>query len=306
MQTTSHVFMVRPACFGYNEQTAVTNAFQSKSALVDDVNALAQKEFDEAVIQLRNAGVSVNVIEDNPEPIKPDAVFPNNWISMHADRKMVLYPMCTPNRRAERRADIVNEISARYDILEVIDLSVEEEHNHILEGTGSIVFDHVYKTAYACLSPRTDKGLFEELCEKLGYQPIAFFAQDAKGQEIYHTNVMMCIAEKFAVICSESITNPEERTNVLKLLKQGNREIVDISFSQMEQFAGNMLALRSSSNEDLIVLSQSAYDSLTAQQRAMIQKNNRPIIFRIPTIESIGGGSARCMIAEIFCSPKSI
>lgn len=305
MQSTSHVFMVRPACFDFNAQTAVTNAFQSNTPLTGNVHELAQMEFDDCVKQLNNAGITVQVMQDTEEPIKPDAVFPNNWVSLHADGTVVLYPMCTPNRRAERRMDIVKNLATHYDIQKVIDFSNEEEQSRFLEGTGSVVFDHLHRTAFACLSPRTNKGLLEKLCAQIGYEPIAFHASDANGHPIYHTNVMMCIAEKFAVICAESITKPEERNDVLARLAVDNREIVEISFAQMERFAGNMLALHSASNEDLIVLSQSAYESLTQQQLSMIQKNNRPIIFRIPTIETIGGGSARCMIAEIFCTPKS-
>ncbi len=306
MQTTSHIFMVRPAAFGFNEETALTNAFQSRGVDLESANEKAQVEFDRSVNDLRNAGVHVQVFEDSTDPFKPDAIFPNNWISLHADGTLVLYPMCTPNRRAERRQDIVEHICEAYDVKSVLDFSGEENSGRYLEGTGSVVFDHTNKVAYACLSQRTDKGLFERLCKILGYEAVSFFAHDVQGKEIYHTNVMMCMAEKFSVICLDSISDKSERQLVVSKIISTNREVIDISFSQMEKFAGNMLGLKSKTGQDLIVLSSVAFNSLSMQQRNLIEKNSEPVLLQIPTIESVGGGSARCMIAEIFCSHKQL
>ena len=240
------------------------------------------------------------MIEDTKLPAKPDAVFPNNWASYHEDGTVILYPMCAPNRRLEKRPEILNIIRQHYKVTNVVDLSAYELTDRFLEGTGSIIFDHINRIAYACISPRTDKALFEQVSKQLNYNPVSFYAHDATGIEIYHTNVMMCIAEKFAVICLDSIINNDENKMVSQTLLQTGHEVISISFEQMNRFAGNMLALKSNTGKDLLAMSQSAFDSLTADQQFIIEQYAEIVPLSIPTIETIGGGSARCMIAEIF------
>lgn len=300
MQTTNTVFLVRPAAFSYNTETAASNAFQT---IVDtdpkELQKKALEEFDAFVLQLRTVGVEVEVFEDSATPIKPDAVFPNNWISIHADGTIVLYPMCTPNRRLERKQEVLDWLEERKAFVTIIDYTRYEQEGRFLEGTGSIIFDHLNKIAYACLSPRTDQGLWEHLMEHLGYQAIAFNALDANNIAIYHTNVMMAIGEGFVVICLEAIKDVQEREKVLASFRSTGLEVVDISLEQVQQFAGNMLAL-STKEKQLLVLSQSAFDSLTKVQKQQLEKYAQLFPLSIPTIEQIGGGSARCMIAEVF------
>ncbi len=302
MRSAQNIFLVRPACFGFNVETAETNSFQNKT-VIDDLQKKVQAEFDAFAEALTNAGIGVTIFEDGPFPVKPDAVFPNNWISLHADGTMVLYPMCTPNRRAERRPEIIEELKKRFTIKNTIDLSGYEKEGRFLEGTGSIVFDHSNKVAYACLSPRTDKGLFVDLAGQLGHAPVSFTANDKNGTAIYHTNVMMCVSEGFAVICSDSISDKNEKRNVLSSLAEGN-DVIEISREQMSKFAGNTLGLKSKSGELILALSQSAFDSLTSDQKGRIEKYARLLPLAIPSIETIGGGSARCMIAEIFSAAR--
>ena len=300
MQTTNNILLIRPANFGFNEETRASNVFQKE--LNEDAETVRQKaslEFETFASQLKSHGVDVFVFDDTPSPVKTDAVFPNNWISFHADGTVVLYPMLSANRRLERRADIIESLKDKFEITNIIDLSIYESENLFLEGTGSIVFDHANKIAYAALSPRTDKELFLDLCEKLNYKPVIFTAHDRSGSEIYHTNVMMCIGEEFAVICLESITDKSERANVFSKLATTGHEVVDITFDQMNSFAGNMLLVRN----DLLVMSQSAHRSLTKTQKLALEKYCELLPFAIPTIETVGGGSARCMIAEIFLPP---
>jgi hypothetical protein len=298
--------MVRPASFSYNEQTALSNTFQNKTdADSNHLKKLVLSEFDAFVEKLTSFGILVMVIEDNPEEGNPDAVFPNNWISLHEDGTIVLYPMCTPNRRSERRQDIIEQLKQLYTVEKVIDLSGSESENRFLEGTGSIIFDHVHKIAYACLSPRTDENLFISTCKLLGYQPVYFNAVDAHGTAIYHTNVLMCLAENFVVICLSAVQNEEEKEMIVTSFKKTGKEMIDISFSQMSNFAGNMLALKNEAGNDLLALSQSAYNSLSDGQRNTLEKYCTLIPLAIPTIETIGGGSARCMIAENFLPIKS-
>ncbi len=300
MQTTSNILLIRPANFGFNEETRASNVFQKE--LNEDAETVRQKaslEFETFASQLKSHGVDVFVFDDTPTPLKTDAVFPNNWVSFHADGTIVLYPMLSSNRRHERRADIIESLKDRFEITNIIDFSIYESENLFLEGTGSIVFDHSNKIAYAALSPRTDKELFLDLCEKLNYKPVIFTAHDRRGSEIYHTNVMLCIGEEFAVICLESITDEGERANIFSKLATTGHEIVDITFDQMNSFAGNMLLVRN----DLLVMSQSAFDSLTKTQKRTLEKYCELLPLAIPIIETVGGGSARCMIAEIFLPP---
>ena len=298
---TNHILLVKPAHFTFNAETAGSNAFQNiLNEKEDIIKTKVLTEFENAVAVIKAKGIDAIVVEDTPDPVKPDAIFPNNWVSFHSDGTVILYPMYAPNRREERRMDVLEMLKKKFRIDQVIDLSKYEAEELFLEGTGSIIFDHQNKVAYACLSPRTDKELFEELCNYLKYKPVYFIAVDKKGKQIYHTNVMMCIAEKFVVICLESIANKEERTKVIQSFEETGHAIVDISFEQMNNFAGNMLEVKDDKGKHLLVMSKSAYDSLTDVQKVQIEAYAEPLPLSIKTIETIGGGSARCMIAEVF------
>lgn len=300
MQTTNNILLVRPANFGFNEETRASNAFQNETNEgAETIRQKASLEFEAFATTLKAHGVNVFVFDDTVEPIKTDAVFPNNWISFHADGTVVLYPMLSPNRRNERRADIIESLRDKFEITNIIDLSVYESENRFLEGTGSIVFDHVNKIAYAALSPRTKAEMLDRLCKELRYQPLMFSARDQNGVEIYHTNVMMCVGERFAVVCLDSIADPSDRVAVSNALTSTGHEIVDITFNQMNSFAGNMLALGGS----LLIMSHRALHSLTAEQKNTLEKYCELVPLTIPTIETVGGGSARCMIAEVFLPP---
>ncbi|AII50608.1 citrulline utilization hydrolase CtlX [Hymenobacter sp. APR13] len=302
MQSASTVLMVRPASFGFNPVTAPSNSFQQFMAghTPAELQARAVAEFDAAVAQLRGHGLRVLVFEDAPSPARPDAVFPNNWLTLHADGRVLLYPMCAPNRRLERRPDLVAALAQEFAVTEVLDYSAREEQAVFLEGTGSIIFDHEHRVAYAGLSPRTDAALLAEVCAELGYRPVAFRAQDAQGQEIYHTNVLLSIGPGFAVVCLESIRAAAERAAVVASLQETGHEIVDITLAQVARFAGNMLALQPAAGPALLALSQSAHDALTPAQRHTLSAYATLLPLPIPTIETIGGGSVRCMLAEVF------
>jgi hypothetical protein len=300
-QATNNILMVRPATFAFNTETAGSNAFQSEmSGNAAAIKQQVLEEFDAFVKTLQSGGVTVFVFDDTEHPEKPDAVFPNNWVTFHPDGTVILYPMFAPNRRLERRQDIIDALAKQFTVSNILDLSGYENANRFLEGTGSIVFDHKHKTAYACLSPRTDKALFLQVCEYLQYQPVYFYAHDKNGKEIYHTNVMMCIGENFAVICLDTITNPQERVMVAASLTNAGHQVIDITFEQMNAFAGNMLMVQSSSGKAILALSQSSYNSLASNQKEAIEKYCTLLPLAINTIETIGGGSARCMMAEIF------
>jgi hypothetical protein len=301
MQTTSNVLLVRPAGFSFNEETAITNSFQNKISLEKkEIEKKVLNEFDVFVSKLQSKGIEVNVVEDTVFPPKPDAIFPNNWVSFHGDGTVILYPMCAPNRRTEKRIEIIDGLKKKYQVNEIIDFSFYENEHRFLEGTGSVCFDHENKIAYACLSPRTDEELFIKLCERLNYQPIHFKATDDNEKEIYHTNVMMSVAERFAVICLETIKDETEREMVKDSFVNTGHEIIDISLSQMFRFAGNCLALKNNKDEIFLALSQSAFDVLTQQQKSAISKYAELLPLGVKMIEDIAGGSARCMIAEIF------
>lgn len=305
-QTTSQLMMVRPASFQFNIETAVSNAFQKslENLSAEEIKQKAVAEFDAYVEKLRQHGVDVLVIQDTTEPQKPDAIFPNNWISMQANGTVYLYPMCTPNRRLEKRLEIVEELKSIFKINEVIDLSAYENQHQFLEGTGSIIFDHVNKKAYACLSPRTEIAAFEAHCAQLNYEPISFFSEDENEHLVYHTNVMLTIGNGFAVICLASIKNEDEREKVLNSFDETNHEIIDISFEQMNAFAGNMLQVENAAGDTFLVMSKTAFNSLEQPQIQQIQKYTKILSVEIPTIETIGGGSARCMLAEIYLEKK--
>jgi hypothetical protein len=298
-QTTSTILMIRPINFGFNEQTAGSNAFQNRNAAQQQVQDNALREFDNLVNVLQENGVEVIVIDDTPEPHTPDSIFPNNWVSFHNDGDVFLYPMMAENRRLERREDIIMQLEDEFKIKHVIDLSRFEHENKFLEGTGSMVLNRENKIAYACLSPRTDKDVLDLFCVQSGYKPVLFHAIDENGMDIYHTNVLMCIGSKFAVICLGSIADEKEKNEVIASLKKTNKEIVDISFAQMNQFAGNMLELKNKAGNSLLVMSQNAYHSLNENQKTTLGKYCKLIYADINTIENNGGGSARCMIAEV-------
>ncbi len=301
-QLSNNILLVRPANFGFNIETAVSNAFQQILDISgSDLKNKVAEEFENFALTLQKNNIHVEVANDTSHPIKPDAIFPNNWISFHKDGTVILYPMCTANRRLERRQDILRSLSRKYEVRKVLDLSYFESEEKYLEGTGSIVFDHLNKVAYACLSPRTHKEVLLRLCEAIGYEAFYFTSVDEKGKEVYHTNVMMSIGEDFAVVCLESVKDTGERNRLEEKLKAGGHTIISIDFNQMSHFAGNMLLLKNTDGEKLLVCSQTAFDSLTNQQKNKIAEFAKLLPIPIPTIETIGGGSARCMIAEIFC-----
>ena len=300
MQTTTHILMIRPVNFGYNEETAASNAFQQKDKTnQQEIQAKALNEFNNFVTVLKSNGVDVIIIDDTPEPYTPDSIFPNNWVSFHNDGNVFLYPMQAENRRLERREDIINSLEDNFKVHHIIDLSRFELEHKFLEGTGSMVLDRDNKIAYACLSPRTDKKVLDIFCQQSGYTAVCFDAVDEKGKAIYHTNVMMCIGSKFAVICLESIADPHERIVLTESVKATHKEIIDISFEQMNQFAGNMLEVQNKAGKGLVVMSKTAYRSLNNEQIDTLSKYGKLVFSDIDTIEKNGGGSARCMMAEV-------
>ncbi|MFM1877617.1 MAG: hypothetical protein RLZZ241_483 [Bacteroidota bacterium] len=310
MQITNTVLMIRPVQFRKNEETAVNNYFQEDLILQQSViNQKAQAEFDGLVQVLIGAGVRVVVVNDSPEPNTPDSIFPNNWVSFHQDGTVVLYPMFAENRRKERREDILEILEdTGFEIREVMDYTGAEDEGVFLEGTGSLLLDREHGIAYCAISERADEELFIEFCEDFDMAPVIFTAnQSVQGKRlpIYHTNVMMCLAETFAVICLSCIDDKKERKQVLHHLKSSGKEIIEISEQQMHQFAGNMLQILGHNGERLLVMSQAARNSLTAKQVAGIEKTSRIISSPLDTIETCGGGSARCMLAEVFL-PRSV
>jgi len=291
--------MIRPSRFYPNPETASDNAFQRNADR--DSNALtlmARKEFDAAVQTLRAAGINVHVFEDTTEPEKPDAVFPNNWISTHHDGRMALFPMYSVLRRRERRQDIVEELRKHYRVTDVIDYSTFEDEGCCLEGTGSLVFDHVNKIAYVSLSNRSNPKVIQRFAEDFSYEPVIFTSIDSDGQPIYHTNVMMCIGTAFAMVGLEMIPNKAERQKVRVRLEKTGKEIVELSADQIENFAANAIELHNKDGEKLLVLSSRADHALTEDQRKRLRRYARLVPLELPTIE-LGGGSARCMIATI-------
>lgn len=305
-QATNRILMVRPANFGFNTETAKNNAFQNKAAAVKlkNVNRLARKEFDLFVQKLSAAGIQVDIWDDSAKPAKPDAIFPNNWISFHQDQSIGLYPMSAQSRRKERDPKIIEWIRASFQIDKVVDLTAYEKHQIFLEGTGSLILDRVSKVAYACLSPRTDARLMDRFCAAFGFEKIIFSAVDMKGMDIYHTNVMMAMGDRFVVICKDSIPNEKEWTTLEKQFKKDKKDIIEISWKQMNQFAGNMLLLQNDKGKNVIVMSTRAFKSLDAKKRKQLKKHGFLLHSDIKTIEDIGGGSVRCMMAEVFLQPK--
>lgn len=315
MQTTDKVLMIRPVRFSYNSQTAVNNAFQESGIPEELSQRQALKEFDAYVEMLRNEGIEVMVVEDTATPHTPDSIFPNNWLSLHSaeeladvgNRVAVLYPMFAENRRAERRQDIIEALTGAdapsCASAALLDLTSYEKRNLFLEGTGSLILDRNEHLAYACQSPRTCEEVLEEWSSKMGYDYFLFHAEDMNGNPIYHTNVMMSVGEQLAVVCLDAITDIEERMSLIELLEESDKEIVEISLEQMNEFAGNMLQLHTVKEGELkyiMVMSARAKDSLDQDQIEAIEKYCKIVAPDLEFIERNGGGSARCMLAEIF------
>jgi len=301
-QLASAVLMIRPVRFESNPHTAASNRFQGKNP---DSPAQQQKdaerEFSGLQRTLEAAGVTVVPFDDTAEPHTPDAIFPNNWVSFHADGTVVLYPMMAPNRRTERRPDIIESLADDYGFLvrEIVDLSGHEKNGHYLEGTGSLVLDRVNRVAYACLSPRTGLEVLGDFAQRMDYEVVAFDAVDRDGAAIYHTNVLMNVGEEVAVICAEAIPRDDQRQAVCSSLESTGHRVVEISYDQMDAFAGNMLELRSASGERIVAMSEQARRSLDEDQLAAIEASARIVSAPIDRIESSAGGSVRCMLAEI-------
>jgi len=290
--------MIRPVNFAFNSETAANNAFQVKGDAAN-VQSKALEEFDRFVSLLKRNDVDVTVVEDSPQPYTPDSVFPNNWISFHSNGTIVLYPMYAPNRRAERKEHVLEKIAEHFKIVTKIDLTFFEDEGIFLEGTGSMVLDRDNRIAYACLSPRTDKKVLQAFCEKMNYEAAVFTAVDNNGQLIYHTNVMMCVADKYVVICVDSIPEMEEKKHLIDIIEKTGKEVIDISYDQLNHFAGNMLQIENKKGEKLLVMSTQAYQSLSNEQIEKLSSYNQVIHSSLITIETNGGGSARCMMAEI-------
>lgn len=299
-QTTSSILMIRPAGFGYNEQTAVSNFFMDKLTKNQEVHPKALREFDDLAELLARNGIKVMVTEALKEPHSPDSIFPNNWISTHDDGNIFLYPMEAPNRRVERREDILSALKQSYQVREIIDLSYFEQQQHYLEGTGSMIFDRGNKIAYACLSSRTSKVALGEFCKVSGYKVLTFHASDGNKRAIYHTNVMMSVGTKFALVCKESIRNNGEADVLYNSLEQTGKQIIEISMDQVNHFAGNILELHPDTGDQIIVMSEQAFKSLHPEQIKRLESYGDLVFSPLYTIETVGGGSARCMIAEIF------
>ena len=309
-QITNSILMIRPVAFRMNEQTAVNNYYQKvlDGLLPATVNAKAQQEFDAFVDKLRAVGVDVTVVDDTLNPDTPDSIFPNNWISFHENADVALYPMFAENRRAERREEILDTLEEKgFKIENIVDYTSAEEDGYFLEGTGSLLLDRQHSKAYCALSPRADEELFIEFCEDFEFTPVIFEAfQTVEGERklIYHTNVMMCLGETFAVICADCIDDKKERKHVLDNLKADKKEIILITEEQVNNFAGNMLEVKGAHDQNYIIMSAAAHNSLTPKQIMQLGKHGDILSSSLDTIEACGGGSARCMMAEIFL-PKA-
>lgn len=294
--------MIRPVRFGFNDQTADSNTFQNATLAAqtrDTAQLNAQREFDNMVQQLQSYGVDVIVYDDTAEPHKPDSIFPNNWVSFHYSGTVVLYPMQAQNRRAERRMDIVNDLAERFQVAKTVDLTAFEHEGKFLEGTGSLVLDRMNRVAFACVSPRTNPDVLAEYSRQTGYKTILFHAVDATGAEVYHTNVVMCIGDVFAVICLQAIPDLDERLTIRQELEKLGKRVIEITLDQMASFAGNMLQVDTARGQKLLVMSTAAHNSLTPKQIDTLDDYARLLTVDLSTIEANGGGSARCMMAEV-------
>ncbi len=304
VQAPGSIMMIRPSNFGYNPLTAQSNAFQVKDATntPGEISRAAQQEFDRFHDLLKKHNINVIVMEDRPGTILPDSVFPNNWISLHHDGTVVLYPMMAENRRLERRMDILPYLQNKYgfSIIRILDYTNHEVDGQYLEGTGSVVFDYVNRIAYANRSDRTDEVVFRKLCADLDYNGVFFDAVDPDGNNIYHTNVMMCLGTGFVVICLDAIPNESMRLMLLQSFEESGHEVVDINFRQLNHFAGNMIEVMDKDKQPVIIMSESAFHSLRADQKKRLSIHGTILFSPIPQIQKYGGGSARCMIAGIY------
>lgn len=298
MNSASHLLMVMPAGFGFNTETAVNNAFQV--AKPGNVQERALSEFEQMVQLLNHHHIEVAIVNDTPLPETPDSIFPNNWISFHKEGIMCLYPMFAPNRRLERKPGLIEFLQKKFNVSTILDLSPHENENRFLEGTGSMVLDRHHKIAYACLSPRTHIEVLEEFCRLMKYKPVSFHGKDKNGIPVYHTNVMMALGGKYAVICLDSIADTREKEQVVAALQLSKKEIIPITHQQMEHFAGNMLEVFNKEGKSFVIMSTQAYQSLNSGQITTLQKYSVILHTPLYTIEANGGGSARCMIAEVF------
>jgi hypothetical protein len=305
-QCAEAVLMVRPASFGYNPETAATNRLQRPPAAGGEQASLARAEHDGLAAALESEGITVCRVEDTPEPVKPDAVFPNNWVSFHEDGTVVLYPMQAQSRRRERRQEVVDAVAERlgFAVTRTVDLTSHEAQGRYLEGTGSLVLDHIERAAYACISPRTDPAVVDEWCRELGYEPVVFSAVDRAGVPLYHTNVMLCIGEEAAVVAAQAIV-PQDRGRVIERLRGTGREVIEIGHAEVERFAGNMLELGSWDEAlgdcRVLVMSDAARHALSAEAFARLSAcTDEVLAVPVPTLERLGGGSVRCMLAEVF------
>jgi len=299
MQTTSNILMIRPVAFGLNTQTADSNAFQNKEASQVEVQAHAAKEFDDFVAKLIANKINVTVINDTVTPHTPDSIFPNNWISFHDNGDVFVYPMQAKNRRLERRTDLIDQLKSNFKINAIHNLSALENEGIYLEGTGSMVLDRDQKIAYACLSIRTQEKALAQFCDESGFRSVKFHAFDKNGFAIYHTNVMMAVGDQFVVICLESVSDENEKLKLRETIIKSGKEIIEISLNQMNQFAGNMLQVKNRDDKSFLVMSERAFLSLNEDQKQVLSTFAEPLYSSLKTIEDNGGGSARCMIAEI-------
>ncbi|RON02553.1 citrulline utilization hydrolase CtlX [Pseudomonas brassicacearum] len=305
MQTTNTVLMIRPTRFSFNQDTAANNRFQRPAAAAEDVQLKALQEFDGYVAALREHGVEVMVHNDSEAPHTPDSIFPNNWWSSHPDGTLVLYPMQGHNRRLERDKGVLDWLRDGYRVEQLLDLSGLEQQEVFLEGTGSMVLDREQRICYAGYSTRTHAKALDQVVEHLGYELCAFNAVDRHGVPIYHTNVMMSVGTQLAVVCLESVSDLDERNALRSRLERSGKQVLTLSFDQLESFAGNMLEVHNAAGEPLLVMSRTAWRSLHADQRRMVEAYAKPLPVNIDTIERIGGGSARCMLAEVYL-PKRV
>lgn len=308
-QITDTILMVRPRHFGYNPETANNNSFQTNEGSLsrEAISEKARKEFDAFTEKLRKAGIRILVVEDSDEPVKTDAVFPNNWFTTHQDGTLVTYPMFSPIRRTERQMYVIEQLSKAHQIRRWVHLEDKELEERFLEGTGSMILDRVHRVVYACRSIRTDEGLIDEFCRWMGFEMVLFDAYDQVGIPIYHTNVMMALGLTYVVICVEAIHNEVHRLHLTECFERTGKEIITITLDQMNAFAGNMLQVRSAEDPttNYLVMSEQAFRSLTPEQVERIERHSNILYSSLDTIETYGGGSARCMMAEVFLAPRN-
>lgn len=305
MQLASTILMIRPKHFGYNAETAADNVFQSKVETgIDETAQKAQSEFDAMMQVLKENAIDTVIVEDTDDPVKPDAVFCNNWICTMPDGSMYTFPLKAENRRLEIRQDIVDNLQNDFFVKRFEDLSEKAGHHIYLESTGSICFDHINKIAYACISQRTNESFLKEFCAKINYKPFCFAASVKDGKEIYHTNVMMHIGETYAVVCLEALEEVKQQIELSNLLRKTGHDIISISYQQMNSFAGNMLQIKNKNDKKITLLSKTAFDSLRSEQKYIFNRHTHLLPVDISLIEKAGGGSVRCMITEIFLKKK--